>query len=48
MSAPLNGDRLAIEAEVADGARLTVDAAAATVALLARGPTASRPRTTSI
>ncbi|MFD8465996.1 urease accessory protein UreD [Streptomyces cyaneofuscatus] len=33
MSAPLNGDRLAIEAEVADGARLTVDAAAATVAL---------------
>lgn len=33
MSAPLNGDRLAIEADVADGARLTVDAAAATVAL---------------
>ncbi|MDX5575045.1 urease accessory protein UreD [Streptomyces griseus] len=33
MSAPLNGDRLAIEAEVADGAHLTVDAAAATVAL---------------
>ncbi|MEU5558944.1 MULTISPECIES: urease accessory protein UreD [Streptomyces] len=33
MSAPLNGDRLAIEAEAADGARLTVDAAAATVAL---------------
>lgn len=33
MSAPLNGDRLAIEAEVTDGARLTVDAAAATVAL---------------
>ncbi|MEW1613768.1 MULTISPECIES: urease accessory protein UreD [unclassified Streptomyces] len=33
MSAPLNGDRLALEAEVADGARLTVDAAAATVAL---------------
>ncbi|MGW0642554.1 urease accessory protein UreD [Streptomyces badius] len=33
MSAPLNGDRLAIEAEAADGARLIVDAAAATVAL---------------
>ncbi|ROV67846.1 urease accessory protein UreD, partial [Streptomyces globisporus] len=33
MSAPLNGDRLVLEAEVADGARLTVDAAAATVAL---------------
>lgn len=33
MSAPLNGDRLAIDAEVADGAHLTVDAAAATVAL---------------
>lgn len=44
MSAPLNGDRLAIEAEVADGARLTVDAAAATVALpgarSASGPSA--------
>ncbi|MFI8199122.1 urease accessory protein UreD [Streptomyces sp. NPDC085942] len=33
MSAPLNGDRLAIGAEIADGARLTVDAAAATIAL---------------
>ncbi|MFD6586684.1 urease accessory protein UreD [Streptomyces anulatus] len=33
MSAPLNGDRLAIEADIADGARLTVDSAAATVAL---------------
>ncbi|MYT76151.1 urease accessory protein [Streptomyces sp. MnatMP-M77] len=33
MSAPLNGDRLAVEAEVTDGAHLTVDAAAATVAL---------------
>ncbi|MEV1046371.1 urease accessory protein UreD [Streptomyces sp. NPDC049916] len=33
MSAPLNGDHLAVEARVADGARLTVDAAAATVAL---------------
>ncbi|MFJ6698879.1 urease accessory protein UreD [Streptomyces sp. NPDC091272] len=36
MSAPLGGDRLAIEAEVLDGARLTVDAAAATVALPGR------------
>ncbi|MFJ9112750.1 urease accessory protein UreD [Streptomyces sp. NPDC102283] len=33
MSAPLNGDRLAIGADIADGARLTVDSAAATVAL---------------
>ncbi len=33
MSAPLNGDHLAVEAQVADGARLIVDAAAATVAL---------------
>ncbi|MFI1933677.1 urease accessory protein UreD [Streptomyces sp. NPDC020330] len=33
MSAPLNGDRLTIEADIADGARLTADAAAATVAL---------------
>ncbi|MFH8689826.1 urease accessory protein UreD [Streptomyces anulatus] len=33
MSAPLNGDRLAIEADIADGARLAVDSAAATVAL---------------
>ncbi|MFE1958845.1 urease accessory protein UreD [Streptomyces sp. NPDC059479] len=36
MSAPLGGDRLAIEADVRDGARLTVDAAAATVALPGR------------
>ncbi|MFJ1747186.1 urease accessory protein UreD [Streptomyces sp. NPDC088116] len=36
MSAPLGGDRLAIEAEVQEGARLTVDAAAATVALPGR------------
>ncbi|MFF3751919.1 urease accessory protein UreD [Streptomyces sp. NPDC002018] len=36
MSAPLGGDRLAIEAEVREGARLTVDAAAATVALPGR------------
>ncbi|PCG85803.1 urease accessory protein [Streptomyces sp. WZ.A104] len=33
MSAPLGGDRLAVRAEAADGARLTVDSAAATVAL---------------
>ncbi|MDT9687624.1 urease accessory protein UreD [Streptomyces sp. P9(2023)] len=37
MSAPLGGDRLAIEAEVRDGARLLVDSAAATVALPGRG-----------
>jgi urease accessory protein len=37
MTAPLGGDRLAIEAEVRDGARLTVDSAAATVALPGRG-----------
>ncbi|MFD3523976.1 urease accessory protein UreD [Streptomyces sp. NPDC058653] len=33
MSAPLGGDRLALEAVVRDGAALTVDAAAATIAL---------------
>ncbi|MFJ2093021.1 urease accessory protein UreD [Streptomyces sp. NPDC087901] len=33
MSAPLGGDRLAIEARAGQGARLTVDSAAATVAL---------------
>ncbi|MCX5206994.1 urease accessory protein UreD [Streptomyces sp. NBC_00237] len=38
MSAPLGGDRLAVEVEVLDGARLTVDAAAATVALPGRIP----------
>ncbi|MFJ4923058.1 urease accessory protein UreD [Streptomyces sp. NPDC088725] len=46
MSAPLGGDRLAIEAEVRDGAALTVDAAAATVALPGRaagGVDASQP-----
>ncbi|MCT4353680.1 urease accessory protein UreD [Streptomyces sp. Je 1-79] len=37
MSAPLGGDRLAIETEVRDGARLLVDSAAATVALPGRG-----------
>ncbi|MFF8831542.1 urease accessory protein UreD [Streptomyces sp. NPDC015131] len=36
MTAPLGGDRLALEARVEDGARLTVDAAAATVALPGR------------
>ncbi|MFC9388072.1 urease accessory protein UreD [Streptomyces venezuelae] len=36
MSAPLGGDRLAIEAEVRDGARLLVDSAAATLALPGR------------
>jgi urease accessory protein len=36
MTAPLGGDRLAVEADVRDGARLTVDAAAATVALPGR------------
>ncbi|MFJ5101444.1 urease accessory protein UreD [Streptomyces sp. NPDC088554] len=38
MSAPLGGDRLAIEATAEDGATLTVDAAAATVALPGRIP----------
>ncbi|MET9956702.1 urease accessory protein UreD [Streptomyces sp. NPDC006339] len=37
MSAPLGGDRLALTAEVRDGARLLVDSAAATVALPGRG-----------
>ncbi|MFC8829066.1 urease accessory protein UreD [Streptomyces sp. NPDC057137] len=36
MSAPLGGDRLALEAEVRDGAALTVDAAAAMIALPGR------------
>ncbi|MGW4748063.1 urease accessory protein UreD [Streptomyces sp. NPDC004290] len=36
MSAPLGGDRLAIETEVRDGARLQVDSAAATLALPGR------------
>ncbi|MFD9035169.1 urease accessory protein UreD [Streptomyces sp. NPDC059567] len=42
MSAPLGGDRLAIETDVRDGARLLVDSAAATVALPGRaaGPAA--------
>ncbi|MFP1628453.1 urease accessory protein UreD [Streptomyces sp. 5K101] len=42
MSAPLGGDRLAIEAEVCEGARLTVDSAAATIAL--PGPTGELAR----
>lgn len=36
MSAPLGGDRLAVETEVRDGARLLVDSAAATLALPGR------------
>ncbi|MEU9857146.1 urease accessory protein UreD [Streptomyces sp. NPDC047974] len=38
MSAPLGGDRLALETEVRDGARLRVDSAAATLALPGRDP----------
>ncbi|MFI8436931.1 urease accessory protein UreD [Streptomyces sp. NPDC079020] len=38
MSAPLGGDRLTVEARVEAGARLTVDSAAATVALPGTGP----------
>ncbi|MEU9100544.1 urease accessory protein UreD [Streptomyces sp. NPDC048361] len=37
MSAPLGGDRLALEAEVRCGTRLDVDSAAATIALPGRG-----------
>ncbi|WP_329617610.1 urease accessory protein UreD [Streptomyces brevispora] len=40
MSAPLGGDRLAIEVRAGTGARLVVDAAAATVALPGPGPAA--------
>ncbi|MEU0303451.1 urease accessory protein UreD [Streptomyces sp. NPDC006175] len=40
MSAPLGGDRLAIEARTEDGARVRVDSAAATVALPGAGPDA--------
>ncbi|WP_392668581.1 urease accessory protein UreD [Streptomyces sp. LN785] len=47
MSAPLGGDRLAIEARVEDGARLTVDSAAATVSLPGPGP-AVQPATYGI
>ncbi|MET9663168.1 urease accessory protein UreD [Streptomyces sp. NPDC006510] len=45
MSAPLGGDRLAIAAQVGEGARLTVDSAAATVALPGPG---SEPATYDI
>ncbi|WP_406379647.1 urease accessory protein UreD [Streptomyces sp. NBC_01618] len=47
MSAPLDGDRLAIEAWVGDGARLTVGSAAATIALPGPGP-AAEPATYDI
>ncbi|MFF2410479.1 urease accessory protein UreD [Streptomyces sp. NPDC058092] len=47
MSAPLGGDRLAIEARAEEGARLTVDSAAATVALPGPG-TAAEPATYAI
>jgi len=40
MSAPLGGDRLTIEVRAEDGARVTVDSAAATVALPGAGPDA--------
>ncbi|MGW4233024.1 urease accessory protein UreD [Streptomyces sp. NPDC004980] len=42
MSAPLGGDRLAIEARAEDGALLAADSAAATVALPGAGPDAGR------
>lgn len=42
MSAPLGGDRLAIEARAEDGALLAVGSAAATVALPGAGPGAGR------
>ncbi|NLU75684.1 urease accessory protein UreD [Streptomyces sp. HNM0575] len=42
MSAPLGGDRLAIEVRVEAGARLRMDAAAATLALPGRGDDAAR------
>lgn len=45
MSAPLGGDRLALEIDVRDGAALTVDASAATIALPGRR-TEGRPPTT--
>nr|AQT39033.1 UreD [Streptomyces sp.] len=38
MSAPLGGDRLAIEADLGEGARLLVDSAAATIALPGQTP----------
>lgn len=42
MSAPLGGDRLAVEVTARDGARLTVDSAAATIALPGRLPESAR------
>ncbi|KIF66397.1 urease accessory protein ureD [Streptomyces sp. AcH 505] len=42
MTAPLGGDRLTVEVDVRDGAVLTVDAAAATVALPGRTPEHAR------
>ncbi|MFJ1546005.1 urease accessory protein UreD [Streptomyces sp. NPDC088246] len=47
MSAPLGGDRLAIEAQIEEDARLTVDSAAATVALPGPGA-AAEPATYDI
>lgn len=47
MSAPLYGDRLAVEAWVGDGARLTVGSVAATIALPGPGPGPNPPRMTS-
>ncbi|MEU1469008.1 urease accessory protein UreD [Streptomyces sp. NPDC005761] len=44
MSAPLGGDRLAIEARAGQETRLTVDSAAATVALPGTGPGAAPAR----
>ncbi|MGW0776689.1 urease accessory protein UreD [Streptomyces sp. NPDC002835] len=42
MSAPLGGDRLAVDATVRDGTLLTVDSAAATIALPGREPVPAR------
>ncbi|WP_327322037.1 urease accessory protein UreD [Streptomyces sp. NBC_01210] len=42
MSAPLGGDRLAIDVQVEDGTRLAVDSAAATIALPGRIPEQAR------
>lgn len=44
MSGPLGGDHFTVEAEVADGARLRVGSAAATIAL--PGQAKGRPGTT--
>ncbi|MEW2636133.1 urease accessory protein UreD [Streptomyces sp. NPDC048389] len=42
MSGPLGGDRLAVDATVRDGTHLTVDSAAATIALPGHGPGPAR------